>query len=120
MLSATGLTSDFIGDGGLHDLGNGFSIAYDSSHDQAFFKEGDYWRLFYSYEVGQWYSIGWGTGGSYGGWETLGSSGLTAEFLGWSGWHTLGNSWDFSYDTALDIGYFNGHPQGGPIRALRV
>jgi len=105
-LSATGLTSDFIADGSLHDLGNGFSIAYDSSRDLAFFKEGDYWRLFYSYDAGQWYNIGWGTGGAHGGWNTLGGSGLNAEFLGWSGWHTLGNGWDFSYDTALDIGYF--------------
>jgi len=105
-LSATGLTSDFIADGGLHDLGNGFSIAYDSSRDLAFFKEGDYWRLFYSYDAGQWYSIGWGTGGSFGGWSTPSTSGQSAEFLGWTGWHSLGTGWDFSYDTALDIGYY--------------
>jgi len=105
-LSSDGRTSDFIGDGGLHDLGNGFSIAYDSTLDRAFFKEGDYWRLLYFYETGQWYSAGYGTGGSCGGWCPLSASDQAAEFLGWDGWHSLGTGWEFSYDAALDWGYY--------------
>ncbi len=47
----------------------------------------------YDYNSGQWWNQG-----NWGGWQTLGSTGLSTAFMGDSASHSLGNNWSYLFD----------------------
>ena len=96
----TGLTSTFLGDGGYHDLKNGWSYMYNASIDYAYWRDGSDVRFAYGYTGGQWNDTGLG-----GGWQTL-ASGLTPTFLGNGGYYDLKNGWSYMYNASIDYAYW--------------
>jgi len=95
------LSAAFLGSGAWYSLGNGFTYQYTTAYDIGYFKDGASYRFRYRYGTGQWEN----TANTLS-WQALGAAGLSAEFMGGSGWHNLGNSFSYQYTTTDDIGYF--------------
>ncbi|MBI5251111.1 MAG: hypothetical protein HY912_16605 [Desulfomonile tiedjei] len=87
----TDLSAAFIGDGGLHYLGNGFSYRFDGAYG--------YWlgsganKFSYLYEDGQWFDYD-RNGNSF----RLGVADLSGAFIGDGGYYNLGNGFSYGYD----------------------
>ncbi|MCA1961988.1 MAG: hypothetical protein LDL33_14485 [Desulfomonile sp.] len=107
-VSALDRPSTFIGNGGWHDLGNGFTYQYTTAYDVGYFKDGGTYRFRYKYGPGQWENTA-----NILSWQALGSAGLSAAFLGSGAWWNLGNGFTYQYTTAYDVGYFK---TGGTYR----
>jgi hypothetical protein len=90
-LSAVGLSAAFLGDGTWHDLGNNWQYLCGGG-DFGVWKNPkmDLMQYAYNYGTGAWYNQS-----LYGGWQTLGSSGLSSSFLGDGTWHDLANNWEY-------------------------
>jgi len=99
-LSATGVSAQFVGDGGWYDVGNGFSYQYVTADKEGYFKLGDAQRFYYTYGSGQWFHKGNATD-----WVALTAIGNSAEFVGDGQWHDLGTGWSYQH-VGGDSGYF--------------
>jgi hypothetical protein len=90
LLGAPGLSAQFMGDSRTHNLGNNWSYRLDWADGLAFWRNTslNLWQYGYSYTSRQWYDTG-----IFGGWQTLGNSGLSTAFVGDGNWHDLGNNW---------------------------
>jgi hypothetical protein len=91
ILSASGLSSTFVGDGTWHDLDNNWQYLLGGGNFGVWTNPSLNLQQFaYDYGSGQWYDQG-----LYGGWATLGPSGLSGAFLGDGTWHNLGSTWSY-------------------------
>jgi hypothetical protein len=89
VLSAKGLPSTLVGDGTWHDLGNNWLYMLGGGNFGVWKSPSLNLQQFaYDYTSGQWYDQG-----LYGGWATLGASGLTGAFVADGAWHDLGGNW---------------------------
>ena len=100
-IGGTGVSGAFLGDGNFQDLKNGWSYQYTASTDTSNWKDGTILRFSYNYTPGQWWQNGY-----TGGWQVLGSSGLSAAFLGDGVSHSIGNGWSYYYTPSTDTGYW--------------
>jgi len=100
-LGSSGLSGTFVGSGYLCHLGNGFTYKYYAPYHDGYFKEGDSYRFRYGYTSGQWYHSGDTLS-----WRLLGSSGLSAAFLGSGHLSDLGNGFSYWYYARYHDGYF--------------
>jgi len=84
------------------DLGNGFQYWYGSSLHEGYWATGVANRFSYAYGAGQW-SIYQAIPSPN--WKTLGTTGVSAAFIGDPGSHTLGSSyyWKVQYDAGSSI-----------------
>ena len=95
------LSSQFLGDGNTHVMGNsGWLYQYKSSTDSAlWWRNGVGLRLGYSYGDGRWWDYG------KTGWSQRGAN-LPSTFFGDGTWHNVGNEWSYQYDTASDASWW--------------
>jgi len=100
-LSASGVSAEFVGDGGWHNIGTDWNYQYVAANSEGYFKEGDAERFFYGYAASQWSHKGDSTD-----WGTLSAAGISAAFVGDAAWHDLGNGFSYQYVTADKEGYF--------------
>ena len=100
-LGKAGLNAAFVGNGHWNDLGNGFTYWYLAASDRGTFKDGAAQRFMYNYASGQWYDSADTLS-----WQTLGTSGLNAGFLGDGHWRDLGNGFTYQYSLGYDKGSF--------------
>jgi hypothetical protein len=85
-------TAAFMGDGSWYDLGSGWSYQFGGGFGGWKNASLNLTQFAYDYGASQWYDEG-----LYGGWATLGTSGLSAAFLGDGSVRSLGNNWNYQY-----------------------
>jgi len=96
-------TTDFIGDGGWYDLGNGWNYQHVGG-DSGYFKIGDALQFSYFYVQSQWFHTT-----IHSDWIALSGTGLSAQFIGDGQWYNLGlsNAWWYHYDLGGRCGYWS-------------
>jgi hypothetical protein len=109
VVGTSGVGPSFIGNGAYWNVGNGWLFAYASSGDYDGWKlaSSGQMRFSYAFGTGQWWDIG-----SYGSWNTLGDTTMSAAFVGDGAWHTVSSDWAFSYDNVGDTGTWRRQADG--------
>jgi len=112
-LGAGNASAAFIGDGGWHNLNDGWSYSYvaglTADYGEWKWVAGDYSRFRYFYTSAQWYDYT-PSGGATGTWSALGAAGLSSAFVGDGSAqpHDVYNNgtWGYTYDSTLDRAYW--------------
>jgi len=102
ILSGTGLSDAFIGDGAIHSLNNGWWYSYAASIGGGYWNTGSATRFSYDYTWGRWWSYS-----SWGAWRAMSAAGLSQAFIGDGVNHDVGNGWWYAYAKPIDSGYWN-------------
>jgi len=102
ILSGTGLSDAFIGDGATHSLNNGWWYSYAASIGGGYWNTGSTTRFSYDYTWGRWWSYS-----SWGAWRAMSAAGLSQAFIGDGINHDVGNGWWYAYAKSIDSGYWN-------------
>lgn len=84
-------SNEWLGDGNWHNFSDGRSYLY-TDHISVW-KDQGYYRFYYNYLAGLWH--GFANGPNI--WSDIGATGVSAEYLGDSKWHTVGNDLQYLY-----------------------